>query len=151
LVLSRPTEAICKKMFFSDFFVPGIPISNHIHASKSTEILQKVLFWVNLMFGNNFYCKFKNFLKKVFKNSKLLSQKIKSWKTRYWQIICEEVKNLVLSVFMLRKAYFLSRGSWLRPEPWTPRLRIRTILLRRTYQQTFVQNFSSLGAIPAEK
>jgi hypothetical protein len=27
--------------------------------------------------------------------------------------------------FMLRKAYFLRRGSWLRPEFWTPRSRIK--------------------------
>jgi hypothetical protein len=26
---------------------------------------------------------------------------------------------------MLRKAYFLRRGSWLRPESWTPRPRIK--------------------------
>jgi hypothetical protein len=26
---------------------------------------------------------------------------------------------------MLRKAYFLRRGSWLRPESWTPRPRIQ--------------------------
>jgi hypothetical protein len=56
--------------------------------------------------------------------------------------------------FMLRKAYFLGRGSWLRPESWTPRPWIQnsgTVLLRRTHQRTYVQNFSSLGAIPAEK
>jgi hypothetical protein len=62
-------------MIFSDFFVQDNPISNHIHESYSTEILQKVLFWVNLMFGNNFYWKFRNFLKKVFKSSKLSQKK----------------------------------------------------------------------------
>jgi hypothetical protein len=33
LVLSGSTEAICKKLIFSDFFVHGNPISNHIHGS----------------------------------------------------------------------------------------------------------------------
>jgi hypothetical protein len=51
---------------------------------------------------------------------------------------------------MLRKAYFLRRGSWLRPESWTDP-KSRTVLLRRTHQRTYVQNFSSLDAIPAEK
>jgi hypothetical protein len=59
---------------------------------------------------------------------------------------------------MVRKAYFLRRGSWLRPESWTlghgskiPDSKIPYLLLRRTHQRTYVQNFSSLGAIPAEK
>jgi hypothetical protein len=53
---------------------------------------------------------------------------------------------------MLSKAYFLRRGSWLRPDSWTPRPRIQnSVLLRRTHQRTYMQNFSSLGAIPAEK
>jgi hypothetical protein len=47
---------------------------------------------------------------------------------------------------MLRKAYFLRRGSWLRPESWTPRPRIQN-----SHQRTYVEIFSSLGAIPAEK
>jgi hypothetical protein len=44
---------------------------------------------------------------------------------------------------MLRKAYFLRRGSWLRPKSWTPRPRIQN---PRTHQRTYVENFSSLGA-----
>jgi hypothetical protein len=56
---------------------------------------------------------------------------------------------------ILRKAYFLRRGSWLRPESWTPRPRIptgiRTVILTCPHQRTYVQIFSSLGAIPAEK
>jgi hypothetical protein len=53
---------------------------------------------------------------------------------------------------MLRKAYFLRRGSWLRPESWTPRPRILNFgPYGCTHQRTYVQNFSSLGSIPAEK
>jgi hypothetical protein len=44
-------------------------------------------FWVNLMFGNNFFWKFSNFLKKVSKSSKLF-QKFKNRKTWYGQIMC---------------------------------------------------------------
>jgi hypothetical protein len=39
LVLSGSTEAICKKWFFSDFFVKGNPISNHI---------QERLVWISI-------------------------------------------------------------------------------------------------------
>jgi hypothetical protein len=56
---------------------------------------------------------------------------------------------IAVTQVMLRKAYFLRRGSWLRPESWTPRPRIQNS--GRTHQRTLVQNFSSLGAIPAEK
>jgi hypothetical protein len=55
---------------------------------------------------------------------------------------------------MLRKAYFLRRGSWLRPETWTSRPRIQNsgpYYWDLCYQQTYIQNFSSLGAISAEK
>jgi hypothetical protein len=34
---------------------------------------------------------------------------------------------------------------------WATDPKFRTVLLRRTHQRTYVQNFSSLGAIPAEK
>jgi hypothetical protein len=56
---------------------------------------------------------------------------------------------------MLVNAYFLRRWSWLRPESWTPRPWIQNsgphFLDTHTHQRTYVENFSSLGAIPAEK
>jgi hypothetical protein len=54
---------------------------------------------------------------------------------------------------ILRKAYFLRRGSWLRAESWTPRPWIQNSgpYYWDAHQRTYVQNFSSLGALPAEK
>jgi hypothetical protein len=48
---------------------------------------------------------------------------------------------------MEEKVYFSMSGSTSRPRFWTFRLRIQN---SRPYQQSIVQNISSLGAIAAE-